>query len=233
MYCKEINKRSPMRVFERSTHGGLGCGNVGLVMSEPGLGKTPFLVGVALDDVMRDRKVLHVDMGHSADHVRNYYDEIFADLAKTTNLEESGDVHLMVERNRVIHSFRGGCFSMEKFREAVSYMADHMDFKPDAIVMDGFPNFEDAGAQIGELKALAKELNAELWLAATVQGGDTGSPNMLPNNINAIRSQLDVIVGLEPTADHVRLRLLKDHDSDTVSDIYIELDPTTLLMKWH
>ena len=31
MYRKEVNERSPMRVFEKSMHGGLGRGNVGVV----------------------------------------------------------------------------------------------------------------------------------------------------------------------------------------------------------
>ncbi len=31
MYRKEVNERSPMRVFEKSMHGGLGRGNVGIV----------------------------------------------------------------------------------------------------------------------------------------------------------------------------------------------------------
>ena len=43
MYTKEINERSPLRVFERSIHGGLGKGNLGVVMSRAGVGKTAFL----------------------------------------------------------------------------------------------------------------------------------------------------------------------------------------------
>ncbi len=38
MYRKEVNERSPMRVFEKSMHGGLGQGNVGVVASAPGVG---------------------------------------------------------------------------------------------------------------------------------------------------------------------------------------------------
>ena len=40
MYQKDVNERSPMRVFERSIHGGLGKGNVGVVLSRAGIGKT-------------------------------------------------------------------------------------------------------------------------------------------------------------------------------------------------
>ena len=53
MYRKEVNERSPLRVFERSIQGGLGKGNVGVVMSRAGAGKTAFLVDIALDDLMQ------------------------------------------------------------------------------------------------------------------------------------------------------------------------------------
>ena len=59
MYRKELNERSPLRLFEHSIHGGLGRGNVGVVVARHGIGKTAFLVGIALDDAMRGRKVLH------------------------------------------------------------------------------------------------------------------------------------------------------------------------------
>ncbi len=39
MYRKEVNERSPMRVFEKSMHGGLGRGNVGVVAARHGVGR--------------------------------------------------------------------------------------------------------------------------------------------------------------------------------------------------
>src|ERR1700677_706626 len=104
MYRKEVNERSPMRVFEKSIHGGLGRGNVGLVVSKHGVGKTPVLVHIALDDLLRDRKVLHISHEHAVDHVRAYYDEIFHDLASVSRLADPQGVRLDVERHRLIFS---------------------------------------------------------------------------------------------------------------------------------
>ena len=56
MYGKELNERNPLRLFEHSIHGGLGRGNIGVVVARHGIGKTAFLVGIALDDAMRGRK---------------------------------------------------------------------------------------------------------------------------------------------------------------------------------
>ena len=74
MYRKEVNERSPMRVFEKSMHGGLGRGNVGVVLSRAGVGKTALLVQIALDDLLRDRRVLHISTEHALLHGRPLVD---------------------------------------------------------------------------------------------------------------------------------------------------------------
>ena len=38
MYSKEMNERSPLRLLEKSIRGGLGKGNLGVVMSRAGIG---------------------------------------------------------------------------------------------------------------------------------------------------------------------------------------------------
>ena len=47
MFRKFVNARSPLRLLEKGLHGGLGIGNIGVVVAGRGVGKTAFLVGVA------------------------------------------------------------------------------------------------------------------------------------------------------------------------------------------
>ena len=53
MYRKFVNARSPMRLLENGLHGGLGIGNVGALVAGHGVGKTPFLVGVGIDELLQ------------------------------------------------------------------------------------------------------------------------------------------------------------------------------------
>src|SRR5512136_1089083 len=107
MHSKELNERSPLRLLEQSIHGGLGRGNLGVVMAPAGVGKTAFLVGVALDDLMRGRKILHVALDEPVEKIRDYYDEIFMDLARSSGLEDVCGERLEIERNRNIHTYLG------------------------------------------------------------------------------------------------------------------------------
>lgn len=234
MYRKEVNRRSPLRVFERSIHGGLGPGNIGLVMSRAGVGKTAFLVGVALDDLMRDRKVLHVNTANSAEKVREFYDEVFKDLAESARLEDRGTVHLQVERNRMIHTFVGNTFSISRLRGALDYMREHIDFVPTAMILDGFPIWESATEDdMKAVKDLAQELQCEIWLSALVhREGEEKDTRGVPTRIARFDSYISVLVQLKSQEDHVRLELIKDHDNPDVADLHIELEPKTLLLAW-
>jgi hypothetical protein len=238
MYRKDVNERSPMRVFENSMHGGLGRGNVGVVAARPGVGKTPLLVQIAMDDLLRDRKVLHISHEHAVDHVRAFYDEIFHDLAVGSHLEQPEGVRLDVERNRQIYShlgnaksgppsLRGGQSSIGKILETVRFARDVAHFEPDAIIIDGIDVAHSNDDAIKALGVLARESNAELWLAAQVQDAPA-RPGVLPAPLDRFAPLLNVIVYLEPERDSVRLRLLKDHDNKDLADLHLRLDPHTM-----
>src|SRR5262245_58569954 len=135
MYAKELNDRSPLRVFEKSIHGGLGRGNIGVAVGRHGVGKTAFLVGVALDDLMRGRKVLHVALDQPVEKVREYYDEIFMDLVRTSGLEDVGRERLEMERARNIHTYLGHSFSVARLAEAIRFLKDYQHFEPEAVMI--------------------------------------------------------------------------------------------------
>lgn len=230
MHSKELNERSPLRLLEQSIHGGLGRGNLGVVVAQAGVGKTAFLVGIALDDLMRGRKVLHVAIDEPVDKIRGYYDEIFMDLARSSGLEDIGNERLKVERNRNIHTYVGKAFSISKLREAIEFLRTHMHFDPEALIIDGF-RFEKATvADLEALRQLAREINGELWMSAVIPRKFPVEERAIPEPVAHFTDALDVILSMESGSGVVHLRLLKDHENPDVSDSHVALDPTTLLL---
>src|SRR3954447_11572506 len=206
MYRKEVNERSPMRVFEKSMHGGLGRGNVGVVAARAGTGKTPLLVQIALDDLLRDRRVLHISHEHAVDHVRAYYDEIFHDLTVVSKLADPESVKLDVERHRLIFSLmtqavsapmslRGGRSSIAKILETVDFARDVAHFEPDVIIIDGFDFVNATDDAVKELADLAKQRDVELWFSGHVGPAPT-KPGELPVPLGDFAQHLNVVVYL-------------------------------------
>ena len=233
MYRKQVNEHSPIRILEQSIHGGLGKGNFGVVMARAGVGKTACLVQIGLDDLMRERPVLHVALDQTIDHVQSWYDAIFEDLAIRTDLEDQDEVAAMIGRNRLIVSFMDHDLWPERLDKTVQMFKDNLLFEPVAILVDGYPwaghSTAENGAMIGALKTYAKMFGAELWMTAQTHRGATGDhPTGLVPPCADYADLIDVAIFLEPLGHDVSLRLLKDHGEAIPPDTTLHLHPDTM-----
>ena len=232
MHLKELTHRSPLRVFERSLHGGVGKGNIGVVAARTGVGKTAFLTCVALDDLLRDRKVLHVTTGHTVDHVVAYYEEMFADLAREAHLEETVVAQAMIEQNRFIRSLNGRPFDVTALESWLSMLRQDVGFRPDVIIVDGYDFVAGTPETLAALRGVAREHGCEVWMTARVPKEEDGPDwHALPSDIAKMGDSVSVCVLLQPVGDSIRIRLLKDHDTKEIADLTLDLDPKTYLIK--
>ena len=230
MYRKELNERSPLRLFEHSINGGLGRGNIGIVVARHGIGKTAFLVGIALDEAMRARKALHVSLDKTVDHLREFYDEIFMDLAHSAHLEDLPAERLEMERNRIIHTYAGKSFTIHKLRHSINFLREYARFNPACLILEGF-DFERATlADIEAFRQLAGEFNVEMWMSAVTHRGVPSNEHGIPEPVAKLASAIAVIVQMADHSDGVQLSLLKDHDNPNVAKLTLALDPSTMLL---
>lgn len=226
MDSRFLNARSPLRLLEKGLHGGLGRGNLGLVLAGPGVGKTSFLIGLALDDLLRGQTVLHVSLDHTVSHVRAYYDTVFDDLASSTHLENLARVHAQVDRLRRIRAYPPTAFDAKRLREAIQ-LETEAGGKPALVVVEGFDVASASRDELAAWKHIAEEADVELWVSAHAPEEQIGT---LPAALRDLESVFGVILALEPGEGVVGLRALKDHDNPDVSELHVSLDPNTLLL---
>jgi hypothetical protein len=230
MYRKELNERNPLRLFEHSIHGGLGRGNLGVVVARHGIGKTAFLVGIALDEAMRGRKALHVSLDKTVDHVREFYDEIFMDLAHAAHLEDLPAERLEMERNRIIHTYAGKSFTIHKLRHSINFLKEYAHFDPDCIIVEGVDFDRATLTDMEAFRELAWNFNVEMWMAAVTHRGVPLSDRGIPEPVAKLSSAIAVIVQMADEHGGVQLSLLKDHDNPDVAKLKLALDPETMLL---
>lgn len=226
MYRRFLTARSPLRLLEKGLHGGLKQGNLGLVLAGAGVGKTSFLVGVALDELLRGEHVLHVTLDQTVAHVRAFYDTVFDDLASSTHLEEQAITRSDVEHRRSIRAYTQAQFSSARLREAVKVETE-AGSKPALVIVDGFDLASAPRGELAEIRALAQELDAEIWLSAALS---TERIATIPASLGGVREIASVVLALEPGVESVALRALKDHDNPDVSALHVALDPRSLLL---
>jgi len=224
-----LNARSPLRQLEQGLHGGLGSGNVGAIVAGAGVGKSAFLVGIAIDALLRGETVLHVSLRHGIDHARAHYDSVYAALSASTRLDDAERTRLDVEQHRRIRAYAPGEFSVERLSEAL--VVESESGAPPALVMvDGLEAFDLVPDGLARLRALAQRFDVEVWLALD---GDEAESAHLPALLSDQADSLAVILTAEADGAEIALRAVKDHDNPDLQSLHVALDPTTQLVVRH
>jgi hypothetical protein len=231
MFLKELTERSPMRAIEAAIQGGLGVGNVGVILARPGVGKTACLVQIGVDAGLRHREVLHVALGHTVSRVRDWYTELFKDMAAEYKLEDSLHCLLDLEQHRRIHTYLGHTFSIPKLKEMVGFMVAHAQFEPKVILIDGLDLPKLSVEEMHEMADLAHDFGAEVWLSGVSKRSDPGYyGNEIPEPYKPIASLVSVFLKLETLNGIVSLKIVKEHDHEDLPELHLKLHPTSLLI---
>ena len=233
MMMNEFEK-SPVRILEKALGGGLGRGNFGVVLSRTGVGKTGFLIGLAVDKLLQGQKVLHISTKETVEHVRDYYDQILEAYAEQLGLDRMLERRLEAERGRHILVFNAETLTMEKLKQSIGFLRDDADFKPDMVVMDGTPRFEHSEEwEILAIGAMARDMDAEIWTGANLhREGQELDDRGVPREVAWHEENLAVILALHSQSDHVRVQILKEHDSEQPASVHLELDLQTRMLRW-
>jgi len=227
MVRNELVRRSPLRILEKSTRGGLGTGNIGVITGPKGVGKTACLVHIATDRLLQQKHVIHVSFRSDALHIISWYEDIFTEIARQYNLDCAMDVHDDIIRNRIVMTFRQDGTHWPAIEKCISGLMSDTHFSVDTVVVDGFDFSAARPDEMQTLRRFAVDRGLEFWFSATAEmvgGGD------IPGSLAPFSDSISIIVGMQQREGHVRLGLVKDHDNPPVPDLHLKLDPQTLLI---
>jgi hypothetical protein len=231
MVKQELIQRSPVRIFEKSIHGGLGSGEVGIISSQSGIGKTSVLVQIALDKLLQAKKVIHVSFTQHTDYVLAWYEDIFDEFTKKKNLENARDVKNELIKNRVLMNFSQDGIPGDQILKSLRALIVEGGFKAESLIIDGFDFTKMSRERIAAVKAFAGELGISVWYSCTVgEGSGSYDKKGIPLVIGGFAELVDVVIVLEPKQDHIALSVSKDRDIFNPEHLALKLDPKTLLI---
>jgi KaiC/GvpD/RAD55 family RecA-like ATPase len=223
MVKQELIDRSPVRFLEKATNGGLQAGEIGILTSKKGLGKTSVLVQIGLDMLFQDKNVVHVSFNQQSDFVMTWYEDIFTEMAKKKNLNDASDVKADIVRKRVILNFNQDTFSASHVIKTLKALAEG-GIKTEALIIDGLETDKLNEASAAEFKSYAKEAGTIIWFSANTEGSTLS--NVLPESLVKI---VDAVVHLAQKPDTIQMDVLKFRN-DKISDTNLKLDSKTLLI---
>jgi archaellum biogenesis ATPase FlaH len=225
MVKEELIQRSAVKALEKMV-GGLEAGELGVICSPSGLGKTSVLVQIALYKLMQEQKVVHVSFTQQTSYVFSWYEDILDELIKNKSVANAKDLLDDLFRNRVILNFNQKGVNSDVIRGSLRALLKDGGFNAQAIIIDGF-DFSLANAErLEKLKGFAKEAGVCLWYSCTAP--DTGA-NSIPAVLGPYMDEVDVLFGLHPQGDHIALTVNKNR-GNPVNAATLKLDPKTLLL---
>jgi len=228
---EELIRRSPLRVLERSISGGLGTGNIGVLASRKGVGKTACLVHIAADKLLQGKPIVHVSYASRVDHIITWYEDIFKELAKSPKMRSALEEVDELIRNRVIMNFKQDGTRTDQVLRSLEAMIVHANFKAETVIVDGLDLIQAGPEELRMFKDFAGRLGLEVWFSASLKGEEPLFDEQgIPRELACCLGVVDVLISLQHHGDHIHLSLVQDHGRLAPKDLRLRLDPTTLLI---
>lgn len=233
MEVNEIISKSPIRVFEQSINGGLGRGNLGVLTSRQGVGKTACMVHLAVDKILRGENIVHISFGANVEHIMNWYKEVFNEIANYRKVADVNDLYDKIRANRVMLNFSQDNTSVDTILSSLRTLIDAGSFKADAIFFDGYKLTVATEDDVKKIKQFAKDMNVEVWFCASpVKTDVTFDQYGIANTFEPYKNLIDVLVGLHYNDEKSRviMTVVQDHNKGVAHPSGVSLDPKTMLI---
>jgi hypothetical protein len=230
MLKNELILKNPLRRMGYESDDILNKGQFGAVMARAGVGKTAFLVQLALNCMLREKKVLHISLDDPVKKVSLWYKEVFSRIATQYDIPQSGQLWDSVLPHRFIMTFRVEGFSVPKLEERLTDLIEQNIFKPDMMIIDGIPFEDSVSPDLANLKTLVNKHPMHVWFTIRTHRHEDPDPNGTPLQFIPVADLFEVAIHLVPVGKQILIKALKGAGPSGDQPDLI-LDPATMLIK--
>ena len=227
MLNKKFTLLNPFRVMGYESEEIIPAGGLGAVSAQAGVGKTALLVQLAINSMLRGKKVLHISLNDPVNKVSLWYNELFNNIARQAGLEGLNETWEAILPNRLIMTFKVEGFNVPKLKERLYDLIVQNIFLPEIIIIDGLKfNNKEASETIESLKAMAEKHAMRLWF--TVHTRPKEEPGDVPPSLLPLLHLFDCVFTLQHERGEICIKPLSGR---AVAVKPLSLDPATMLIK--
>ncbi len=229
MQQKDLFLRTPLSRWGYDHRDLLPEGGFGAVLSRAGVGKTAFLVQLALSNMLRDKRVLHISLEDPVGKVSLWYKEIFQHLASGLPPKEGNRIWQKLLQNRLIMTFREDNFSVPKLEERITDLTAQDIFNPQILFVDGLSFDKSGNDYLDAFKALAEKSGLRSWFTVIAHREEEQGPNNIPVSLDSIINKFEMLIQLQPEGNKIHVNCLEGSPKK-MGDRQLLLDPSTMLV---
>jgi hypothetical protein len=222
MAYHDLYERSPIRLVDKITNGGLQGGDSALVAAKRGLGKTSVLVQFGVDYLLQDKQVIHVSFNQKAENVISWYEDVFTEIAKKKPSPGREPLSELVKK-RVILNFNQDIIALRNVIATVKALAQG-GITSNCLLIDDLDFSKVSPDDMKSVREYAKEAGLFVCASVTADGEDVAS--IAPEPFSAY---FDAVFRLAPLPDLIEVRCLKNK-AGVPQTAKLKLDSKTLLI---
>ncbi len=226
---KDLMFHNPLRLIGYETEDILPKGGFGAVLARAGVGKTAFLVQIALNSLLRGKNVLHISLEDPVGKVTAWYEEVFRNMVHQYKVQQKDQLWEATLPHRFIMTFRVEGFTVPKLEERLTDLTEQDIFFPQMILIDGLPFDETVEQSLSDLKTLATNHAMPVWFAVKTHRHEKPGPHGMPAPLSKVADLFEVAVELQPEESQIHVKALKGATPPSDHSPLL-LDPSTMLI---
>ncbi|MBF0200461.1 MAG: hypothetical protein HQK66_03940 [Desulfamplus sp.] len=228
MLRKDLIKKSPAVQIMGEAY--LGQGEFGAVVSRAGVGKTQFLVQIAISWLLDGKRVIHISLDDSLDKINLRYKEGYNSLIDYVGYIDPLKANRLWEDVDTLKfgiQYNKQTFKSDNIRDYLSALKKDNLEMPAMIIVDGIDFDSDCTAVLDDLSMLASDFSLAIWFSIQSHREEEFTPEGLPIQLDKVKERFAKAVFLQPREDKIQVVTLKD--GDRAGEIHI-IEPATMMM---
>ncbi len=204
-------------------------GRFGAVLSRAGVGKTGFLVQIALTRLLCDEKVLHVSICDTMEKINIRYDEGYTTLIDCIGYVDAQIAERLweeIRHHKTGIAYNEATFNVDKIRDYLKSFKGADLTLPTIMIIDGLDFDTDLSETLKNLKQLQQDFGVTIWFSMQSHREEPLNEKGFPIQLEKYNDLFDKAVFLVPVENKIEAIVLKDGDRTNLKFI---LDPATLM----
>lgn len=204
-------------------------GQFGTVLSRAGVGKTGFLVQIALTRLLCDEKVLHISLSDTIEKITVRYNEGYASLIDSIGYVDAQIAERLwdeIQHHKTGIAYNESTFNVNKIRDYLNSFKGADLTLPTLMIIDGLNFDTDLSDILSQLKQLQQDFGICIWFSMQSHREEPLNENGYPVQLENYDTLFNKAVFLVAEENKLQAVVLKDGDR---TDLKFLLDPATLM----
>ena len=228
MLRKDLIKKNPAMIILGSDnlhHGKFGC-----VVSRAGVGKTQFLVQIALTRLFENEKVLHISLCDAMEKINVRYKEGYFSLIDSIGYIDPLKANRLwedVDSLKTGITYQDAASTPQRIRDYLKTLYKGDIPLPSMMVVDGLDFDHDQSGILDEFDALADEFSVTVWFSMQSHREESLCDDGYPRQLENVKDYFKKALFLRPANDKIEAVIIKDGGRQDQKFI---LDPATMML---